>query len=685
MAIDKHDVEDCVDYALEVLGNDIRIATPLGLGKPNQLLNAFYQRAVTNSDIQLQIFTALSLERPKAGSELEAKFLDPFTQRLFGDYESLDYVAAQRQGDLPDNITVSEFYIKAGSMKGITAVQSHYISTNYTFVARDIASRGANLLLQLVSEKIVDGRSSLSLSCNTDVTLDLLPLMRANNGPVLAMAQVHDELPFMQNKAVVDKATFDLVVRNKQYNTTLFSTPNTAVPDADHIIGLRASALIRDGGTLQIGIGSLGDAITYSCLLRHADNKRYQELLDDFPQEPPLSRSIGDTGVFKKGLYGCSEMFVNGFVHLLKAGILKRKVYADLGVQSLLSAGKIADDLDSNALQTFVDSGLVNAELTAADRSYLERWGVLCDGSPGKRLKGGVVLHGGFFLGPRDFYAALNALSDEQHSEICMDSVRHINRISDAKLQSLQRKDARFINTAMMVTLSGAVVSDGLENGQVISGVGGQYNFVAQAHELADARSVICVRSTRTQGNSVQSNIVENYGHTTIPRHLRDIVITEYGVADLRGKTDAEVIKALLAVSDARFQNELLSAAKTNGKVELDYQLPDALLNNTPAFLQAKINKWQSQSLFPQFPLGSDFTDEEVALSNSLRELKKDLGRPGELLKTSIRALLHDADDEIAAPYLERIGLAHPDTPKELLMQQLLLLELEDQGYLKPL
>ena len=33
----------------------------------------------------------------------------------------------------------------------------------------------------------------------------------------------------------------------------------------------------------------------------------------------------------------------------------------------------------------------------------------------------------------------------------------------------------------------------------------------------------------------------------TIPRHLRDIVITEYGVADLRGQSDAEVVKRLLA------------------------------------------------------------------------------------------------------------------------------------------
>jgi len=685
MPIEKTNVEDSVDYALKVLGNDVRIATPLGLGKPNQLINAFYQRALQNPAIKLQIMTALSLERPQAKSELEANFLDPFTARLFGDYESLDYVKAQRAESLPSNITVSEFYIKAGSMKGVLSVQSNYISTNYTFVARDILNRGANLLLQLVSEKEIEGRRRISLSCNTDISLDLLPAMRASNKPVLAIAQVHDELPFMHNRAVVDDDFFDIVIRNADYNTTLFSTPNMAVPDVDHIIGLRASALIKDGGTLQIGIGSLGDAITYSCLLRHNSNGVYRKALSDFAQNENAPLTIGDQSEFVDGLYGCSEMLVNGFVHLLRAGILKRHVYDDLGVQSLLSEKKITEQVDQATLQAFVDAGLVSADLTAEDKQYLNRWGVLEGDRQGKCLKGGIVLHGGFFLGPSDFYAALREFSDSQQAAVCMDSVRNINRISDAPLQSLQRKDARFINTAMMVTLSGAVVSDGLENGQIVSGVGGQYNFVAQAHELDDARSIICLRSTRLSGKSVQSNIVEQYGHTTIPRHLRDVVVTEYGVADLRGKTDSEVIKRLLAITDSRFQPALLQAAKTNGKIEPSYDLPEWQQHNSPEQLQKKFEYWRGQSLFPQFPLGSDFSEEEIALSNSLRELKKDMSSPVSLLSSAVRSLLHDANDIEAAPYLKRIGLEHPNTPKELLLQHLLLLELEELGYLKPL
>ena len=107
----------------------------------------------------------------------------------------------------------------------------------------------------------------------------------------------------------------------------------------------------------------------------------------------------------------------------------------------------------------------------------------------------------------------------------------------------------------MMATALGAAVSDGLEDGQVVSGVGGQYNFVAMAHAVAGGRSVLMLRSTRTSRGSVSSNILWNYGHTTIPRHLRDIYVTEYGIADLRGKSDEDCILAMLSICPTTFSS----------------------------------------------------------------------------------------------------------------------------------
>ena len=66
----------------------------------------------------------------------------------------------------------------------------------------------------------------------------------------------------------------------------------------------------------------------------------------------------------------------------------------------------------------------------------------------------------------------------------------------------------------------------------------------------------------------MSSNVVTGYGHTTIPRHLRDVAITEYGIADLRGKTDAECIAAMIDIADSRFQEKLLSDAKRANKID---------------------------------------------------------------------------------------------------------------------
>src|ERR1700743_3098752 len=108
-----------------------------------------------------------------------------------------------------------------------------------------------------------------------------------------------------------------------------------------------------------------------------------------------------------------------------------------------------------------------------------------------------------------------------------MTAVSFTNSISgDEVARTKARAKGRFVNSAMMATLMGAVVSDGLEDGRVVSGVGGQYNFVEQAFALPDARSVITLNATRVAGGKTASNIRWAYGHETIPRHLRDIVVS---------------------------------------------------------------------------------------------------------------------------------------------------------------
>ena len=87
-----------------------------------------------------------------------------------------------------------------------------------------------------------------------------------------------------------------------------------------------------------------------------------------------------------------------------------------------------------------------------------------------------------------------------------------------------------------MANAYGGIVSEQIENGITVSGIGGQYNFVAMAHAIPGGRVIMMIRSTRNHGEKLQSNIVYSYGVCSVPRHLRDIVVTEYGIADVRGK-----------------------------------------------------------------------------------------------------------------------------------------------------
>ena len=712
-------VEACVEHAVATVGREIVLGLPLGLGKPNQLVNAFFRRACEDPSMRLTIFTGLSLEKPKPAGDLEARLLDGYLARHFRDYCELEYMQAIRAGTLPPNVCVHEFYFRAGSMNGVSSAQRSYVSTNYTFVARDLLERGVNVLVQLVAEKEVDGRRMLSLSGNTDVTLDLIPMLqplRDSGRPILTIAQIHRDLPFMYNKAMVEPAAFDVIVRNPVYDTTLFATPTLAVSAPDFAIGLHTSTLIKDGGTLQIGIGALGDAVVYGCQLRHQSNDAYRKIVAGLGVEEGLVESVGGLAPFETGLYGCSEMFVSGFLHLMRCGVLKRPVFDEPRIQRLLNEGRLSTSVDDTTLSTLAAAGVVAARLTADDVEFLRNWGILkphvrfeagqlvvdsdhipadladddsyrriCQSALGDSLAHGIVMHGGFFLGPADFYQALRDMPRAEAERIAMDSVRRINRLDDPELQSLQRRHARFINTGMMVTLGGSVVSDGLENGQVVSGVGGQYNFVAQAHELADGRSIICLRATRGNGKHVASNIVASYGHCTIPRHLRDVVVTEYGVADLRARSDEEIIQALLNIADSRFQDELLDTAKRAGKIDARYRIPDRHRNNLPARVNAEIERSRQEGYFPPFPFGTDFTEEEIAIGRSLRDLKALMDEPRTLIRKLIRSFVHDVDEAEAAPYLERIALAHPHSAKEVVLQHLLLLELEEHGYLRPL
>src|SRR5690606_10679566 len=147
------DPDKLADAIIKKVGKDIVLALPLGVGKANHVANALYLRAANDSSIRLNIFTALTLEAPRAGSEIEKRFLAPISERLFAGYPELLYAKALRDGTLPDNVEINEFFLLAGRWLNVPKMQQHYIAANYTQALHYVIDRGANVVAQLVAEK----------------------------------------------------------------------------------------------------------------------------------------------------------------------------------------------------------------------------------------------------------------------------------------------------------------------------------------------------------------------------------------------------------------------------------------------------------------------------------------------------------------------------------------------------
>ena len=125
------------------------------------------------------------------------------------------------------------------------------------------------------------------------------------------------------------------------------------------------------------------------------------------------------------------------------------------------------------------------------------------------------------------------------------------------------------VNGALSVDLYGQVVADNIE-GRQISGVGGHEDFVAGAEMRIDDHSLICLRSTAVSNGVTRSRIVAVLPEGSVvstPRHHTGVVITEYGSADLSGRTVRERAAALAEIAHPDFRAELRAAAAGLGRL----------------------------------------------------------------------------------------------------------------------
>jgi acyl-CoA hydrolase len=612
------DPGELADAIIERVGRHVVLGLPVGLGKAVHVANALYERASADSSIRLTIFTALTLETPRAHGELEQRFMAPLVDRLYSGWPALHYADAIRADTLPPNIEVREFYFRPGAYLRTPSAQQSYTSINYSRVVPELMRLGVNVVAQLVSAREASPQR-FSLSSNPEISLDLLPALRearAAGRQVALVAQVNRRLPYMTGDAEVAEDAFDFVLDGPEWEFPLFGLPNRALEPADYATGMHVASLVPDGGTIQLGIGSLSDAVAHCLALRNEQPEVFRTVLERLPggsAAPRRGELPLETAPFREGLYASSELMSDALFSLFRRDILRRP----------------ADGDDE------------------------------------------TVLHGGFFLGSAGFYEALRQLPEERRRLINMTAISRVNTLyGDEARKRRQRRDARFINETMMATLLGAAVSDGLEGGRVVSGVGGQFDFVSMAQALPDGMSVLMLRSRRLQEGRPTSNIRWSYAHATVPRHHRDVFVTEYGVAATRGRSDREVVAAMLDIADSAFQDELLAAARSGGKVPADHGISAGARRNTPSALDEVFSATDVAAHFPAYPHGTDLTPVEQDLAQALTWLKGATARPFDRLRVTFDACRRGVRDE-HREHMIRLELGAPAGLRQRILRRL--------------
>ena len=152
-----------------------------------------------------------------------------------------------------------------------------------------------------------------------------------------------------------------------------------------------------------------------------------------------------------------------------------------------------------------------------------------------------------FAMGDRAFYEFLNDNASMHSAPVqVVNDPRHISK-NDQVVS---------VNGTLQVDLSGACYSEHLM-GRQYSGSGGQLDFVRGASASKGGKSIIACRAT-AKGGTVSRIVAKLDGPVTTPRNDTHIVVTEYGAADLKGKSLQERARSLIALAHPDFREGLL-------------------------------------------------------------------------------------------------------------------------------
>jgi acyl-CoA hydrolase len=281
------------------------------------------------------------------------------------------------------------------------------------------------------------------------------------------VAMVNPHVPRTFGDGNIHTSQIDVLYNHAMPLHTLHRKRGEEPSAAERAIGQSiAEHLVKDGATLQMGIGAIPDAVL-SCLGDH------------------------------KGLGIHSEMFSDGILPLVEKGVIT-------GEHKTLNTGKIT---------------------------------------------------GGFAIGSQKLYDFIN-----DNPGVVMLDIAYVN---DTGVIARQPKMTA-INSAIEVDITGQVVADSIGT-RIFSGVGGQSDYIFGAGKCPDGVPILALPSATAKGESrIVPFIKQGGGVVTTRAHVRYIV-TEYGIAQLWGKTLQERAKALIGVAHPDHRGMLTQAAKERG------------------------------------------------------------------------------------------------------------------------
>jgi acyl-CoA hydrolase len=158
-----------------------------------------------------------------------------------------------------------------------------------------------------------------------------------------------------------------------------------------------------------------------------------------------------------------------------------------------------------------------------------------------------------FVLGSRRLYEFIH--------DNPMIEMRSVDFTNDTHvIRSFSRMTA--INSAIEVDLTGQVVADSIGH-RLYSGVGGQMDFIRGAALASEGRAIIALPSTAAGGTTsrIVPAIKEGAGVVTTRAHVRTVT-TEWGVAELFGRSLRERAKALVSIAHPDHREALAAAAR---------------------------------------------------------------------------------------------------------------------------